>query len=101
MKENKEMKYRVQTNSRYPHFKQQQYTVGDEEQFIDAIKDLKELQNQDLVMDELNIFKDITTRDFPSNYKNQEKLKSSNNHLTDRFLSFLNLEKIISSEEKI
>lgn len=74
MKDNKEIKHRVNTNSRYPHFKQQQYTVGDEEQFIDAIKDLKELQNQDLVMDELNIFKDITTRDFPSIYKNQEKL---------------------------
>ena len=66
---------RQQTNPRYAHFKQQQYTVGDEEQFVEAIKDIKEWDNTSLNLaeDPLNrfLFHDFS---FPVIYKYQEKI---------------------------
>jgi hypothetical protein len=73
--QSKESKYaRTQTNSRYSHFRQQQYTIGDEEQFLSFIKDIEEWPEEyNIIDDHLNIFKshDFT---FPELYRRQEKI---------------------------
>lgn len=70
-----ESKYtRAQTNDRYSHFKQQHYTVGDEEQFLSCISDINEWPDDYMIVnDELNTFK---SHDFifPEVYRQQEKI---------------------------
>lgn len=75
-KECQDSKYnRKQTNSRYPHFKQHHYTVGDEEQFDSIISTLPEITTPSTIeFDKLNIFHSITGETFWEGYRQQERI---------------------------
>ena len=67
---------RVQSNSRYSHFRQLHFTVGDEDQFDKEISkidlDLNNFSNNE--EDKLNIFNYIQLNNFWDKYKYQEKI---------------------------
>lgn len=77
-KESIDSKYnRTQTNERYSHFKQFDFTVGDEDQFDEKISKMDlEIEKKDNEEDDkLNLFNHSSlTFDFWQGYKRQEKI---------------------------
>lgn len=77
-KESIDSKYnRTQTNERYSHFKQFDFTVGDEDQFDEKISKMDlEIEKKDNEEDDkLNLFHHSSlTFDFWQGYKDQEKI---------------------------
>lgn len=77
-KECYESKFRkVQTNSRYPHFKQLHYTVGDEDQFDECIEGTVSIQTTSSFPSSTNLFSELKM-EFWMGYKYQERMNVIN-----------------------
>jgi hypothetical protein len=68
---------KVQTNSRYSHFKQQHYTVGDEDQFDECIYETARIEGSSYVLPRTNLFHELKM-EFWMGYKYQEHINVIN-----------------------
>lgn len=68
---------KVQTNSRYSHFKQQHYTVGDEDQFDECIHETTMIKGSSCILPIKNLFHELKM-EFWMGYKYQEHINVIN-----------------------